>query len=72
MCVHTHTHIYAHTYIHTYTGIDVDAAKSEEERIMLIDANKLKNNPTLGVPLGSSQATPLHVAAAKNYLDVLK
>ncbi|KAL5475572.1 hypothetical protein EMCRGX_G025402 [Ephydatia muelleri] len=53
-------------------GIDVDAAKSEEERIMLIDANKLKNNPNLGVLLGSSQATPLHVAAAKNYLDVLK
>lgn len=53
-------------------GVDVDAAKSEEEHIMLVDAQKLKTNPSLSVPLSSGQATPLHVAAAKNYLDVLK
>lgn len=48
------------------------AVKSEEERIMLVDAHKLKSNPNLNLPLSSGQATPLHVAAAKNYLDVLK
>lgn len=46
--------------------------KSEEERLMLADANRLKNDPSLSPVLSPGGATVLHVAAAKNYLDVLE
>ncbi|KAK9731752.1 Ankyrin repeats (3 copies) [Popillia japonica] len=55
-------------------GIDCDKARSEEERLMLRDANEWlatschlanKANPKTG-------ATPLHVAAAKGYTNVMK
>ncbi|XP_068116938.1 protein phosphatase 1 regulatory subunit 12A-like isoform X4 [Hyperolius riggenbachi] len=54
-------------------GVDLDAAKREEEELMLRDARRWLNNgkyddlrhPTNG-------ATPLHVAAAKGYTEVIK
>ncbi|XP_069594615.1 protein phosphatase 1 regulatory subunit 12A-like isoform X1 [Ranitomeya imitator] len=54
-------------------GIDLDAAKKEEEELMLRDARRWLNNgkyddlrhPTTG-------ATPLHVAAAKGYTEVIR
>ncbi len=54
------------------TGIDVEAAKNEEERKMVEDANTMLNSrnykdrrhPTTG-------ATPLHVAAAKGYIKCM-
>ena len=53
-------------------GIDIDDIKCEEERRMLEDANKLRNNPEIESVLCTGGATPLHVAAAKNYTTVLK
>jgi protein phosphatase 1 regulatory subunit 12A len=52
-------------------GIDVDDVKCEEERIMLEDAKKLRNNPKLEAMVSPGGATPLHVAAAKNYTTVI-
>ncbi|XP_073514112.1 protein phosphatase 1 regulatory subunit 12A-like isoform X2 [Phyllobates terribilis] len=54
-------------------GVDLDAAKKEEEELMLRDARRWLNNgkyddlrhPTTG-------ATPLHVAAAKGYTEVIR
>ena len=60
-------------YVYFVAGIDVDVARSEEETMMLNDANewldtmmvKDKKHPKTG-------ATPLHVAAAKGYLKVME
>ncbi|GIY49058.1 protein phosphatase 1 regulatory subunit 12A [Caerostris extrusa] len=56
--------------------IDCDDARSEEERIMLEDAKRMLNagssvdtNETIHPRTG---ATPLHVAAAKGYIEVIK
>ncbi|XP_069821832.1 protein phosphatase 1 regulatory subunit 12A-like isoform X4 [Dendropsophus ebraccatus] len=54
-------------------GVDLDAARKEEEEIMLRDTRRWVNNgkyedvrhPTTG-------ATPLHVAAAKGYTEVIR
>jgi protein phosphatase 1 regulatory subunit 12A len=50
----------------------VDDVKCEEERIMLEDAKKLRNNPKLEAMVSPGGATPLHVAAAKNYTTVIQ
>jgi len=52
--------------------IDMDAVRGVEEVMMLEDANRLKNDPTLKPLLSHADATPLHVTAAKNYLQVMK
>ena len=39
---------------------------------MLDDAKTLLNNPKLRAPVSTGGATPLHVAAAKNYTTVIK
>ena len=46
--------------------------KTEEERMMLADANRLKNDPSLSPGVSPGGASVLHVAAAKNYLEVLE
>ena len=53
-------------------GIDVEEMKSIEEAAMLEDAQRLKNDPSLKSPISVGGATPLHIAAAKSYLRVLK
>ncbi|XP_071043701.1 protein phosphatase 1 regulatory subunit 12A isoform X3 [Parasteatoda tepidariorum] len=55
-------------------NIDCDLARSEEERLMLEDAKSMLNAGTdLNDRIHSrTGATPLHVAAAKGYIDVLK
>ena len=52
--------------------IDVDACKGVEEAMMLEDAKRLKNDHNLMPVMSHGGATPLHVAAAKNYLQVIK
>jgi ankyrin repeat protein len=52
--------------------VDVSDVKTEEERLMLADANRLKNDPSLSSVLSPGGATILHVAAAKDYLEVLE
>ena len=39
---------------------------------MLQDAKKLRNDPTISLVISNNGASPLHVAAAKNYITVLK
>lgn len=53
-------------------GIDLEGIRSEEEMVMLEDANELRNNPNSKPLISSGGATPIHVAAAKNYTTVLK
>ncbi|XP_067293365.1 protein phosphatase 1 regulatory subunit 12A isoform X2 [Pseudorasbora parva] len=53
-------------------GIDVDQARREEERVMLQDAMSLLAGSVSLVPHLNTQATALHVAAAKGYIEVLK
>lgn len=55
-------------------GIDCDAARSEEERIMLKDAKEwLQTKSSLvNVTHPKNGATPLHVASAKGYIEVMK
>lgn len=53
-------------------GIDIEDIKCEEERQMLDDAKKLRNSPDLEPIISANSATPIHVAAAKNYTTVLK
>ncbi|XP_013417046.1 protein phosphatase 1 regulatory subunit 12A isoform X3 [Lingula anatina] len=54
-------------------GIDAEAARQEEEQMMLADANQMLNNPRLAKVKvhAKTGATPLHVAAAKGYLRVM-
>ena len=59
------------------TGLDIKEARSHEERVMLADANKLLNYKNLNERSEiyrhpKSGATPLHVAAAKGYGEVLR
>ncbi|KAG8183407.1 hypothetical protein JTE90_008304 [Oedothorax gibbosus] len=56
-------------------GIDVDEARSEEERIMMADAEKMLAGDSINVddtvhPL--TGATALHVAASKGYCKVME
>ncbi|XP_041444520.1 protein phosphatase 1 regulatory subunit 12A isoform X2 [Xenopus laevis] len=54
-------------------GIDVEAARKEEERIMLRDARQWLNSGQINdVRHSKSGGTALHVAAAKGYAEVLK
>ena len=59
------------------SGLDVNEARSREERLMLADANKLLNLKNISERTDlychpKSGATPLHVAAAKGYSEVLR
>ncbi|KAL4659556.1 protein phosphatase 1 regulatory subunit 12A-like [Arapaima gigas] len=54
-------------------GVDVEAARKEEERIMLRDARQWLNSGKINdVRHIKSGGTALHVAAAKGYLEVLR
>nr|XP_012605797.1 protein phosphatase 1 regulatory subunit 12A isoform X8 [Microcebus murinus] len=54
-------------------GVDIEAARKEEERIMLRDARQWLNSGHISdVRHAKSGGTALHVAAAKGYTEVLK
>uniref|UniRef100_A0A8C8VMW2 Protein phosphatase 1 regulatory subunit n=1 Tax=Pelusios castaneus TaxID=367368 RepID=A0A8C8VMW2_9SAUR len=54
-------------------GVDIEAARKEEERIMLRDARQWLNSGRINdVRHAKSGGTALHVAAAKGYSEVLK
>ncbi|XP_068827276.1 protein phosphatase 1 regulatory subunit 12A isoform X3 [Capricornis sumatraensis] len=54
-------------------GVDIEAARKEEERIMLRDARQWLNSGHItDVRHAKSGGTALHVAAAKGYTEVLK
>ncbi|XP_046728692.1 protein phosphatase 1 regulatory subunit 12A isoform X10 [Silurus meridionalis] len=54
-------------------GVDIEAARKEEERIMLRDARQWLNSRQINdVRHAKSGGTALHVAAAKGYTEVLK
>uniref|UniRef100_A0A8C6P2V7 Protein phosphatase 1 regulatory subunit n=1 Tax=Nothobranchius furzeri TaxID=105023 RepID=A0A8C6P2V7_NOTFU len=54
-------------------GLDIEAARKEEERIMLRDARQWLNSGQIqDVRHIKSGGTALHVAAAKGYVEVLK
>ncbi|GAA6077310.1 protein phosphatase 1 regulatory subunit 12A isoform X5 [Tachysurus ichikawai] len=54
-------------------GVDIEAARKEEERIMLRDARQWLNSGQINdVRHTKSGGTALHVAAAKGYAEVLK
>lgn len=54
-------------------GVDLEAAKRlEEEQIMRDARTWLKDGPPANVQHPKTGATPLHVAAAKGYLEVLR
>ncbi|KAG9340007.1 hypothetical protein JZ751_022118 [Albula glossodonta] len=54
-------------------GVDIEAARKEEERIMLRDARQWLNSGQIcDVRHAKSGGTALHVAAAKGYSEVLK
>ncbi|KAG7456111.1 hypothetical protein MATL_G00248350 [Megalops atlanticus] len=54
-------------------GVDIEAARKEEERIMLRDARQWLNSGQINdVRHTKSGGTALHVAAAKGYSEVLK
>lgn len=53
--------------------MDIEAARKEEERIMLRDARQWLNSGQINdVRHAKSGGTALHVAAAKGYTEVLK
>lgn len=54
-------------------GVDIEAARKEEERIMLRDARQWLNSGQINdVRHTKSGGTAMHVAAAKGYSEVLK
>ncbi|XP_055087841.1 protein phosphatase 1 regulatory subunit 12A isoform X2 [Periophthalmus magnuspinnatus] len=54
-------------------GVDIEAARKEEERVMLRDARQWLNSGQIqDVRHAKSGGTALHVAAAKGYVEVLK
>ncbi|MGH0152665.1 UNVERIFIED_CONTAM: hypothetical protein FKN15_062919 [Acipenser sinensis] len=54
-------------------GVDIEAVRKEEERIMLRDAHQWLNSGQINdVRHAKSGGTALHVAAAKSYIEVLK
>lgn len=54
-------------------GVDLEAAKRLEEEEIMMDARAwLNDGPPADVRHPRTGATPLHVAAAKGYLEVLK
>lgn len=50
----------------------MEQARREEERVMLQDATAVMAGTGSLVPHQNTQATALHVAAAKGYIEVLK
>ena len=53
-------------------GVDADAARREEEEIMLWDANQWLNSEKFDeTPHPKTGATAMHVAAAKGYIKVM-
>ncbi|KAM5138612.1 protein phosphatase 1 regulatory subunit 12A-like isoform 2-T2 [Mantella aurantiaca] len=54
-------------------GVDLDAAKREEEELMLRDARCWLNNGKIEeIRHPTNGATPLHVASAKGYTEVIR
>ncbi|KAF5908281.1 protein phosphatase 1 regulatory subunit 12A-like, partial [Clarias magur] len=53
-------------------GVDVEQARREEERVMMQDVMAVLAGSGSLVPHPNTKATPLHVAAAKGYIEVLK
>ncbi|XP_048863277.1 protein phosphatase 1 regulatory subunit 12A-like isoform X5 [Brienomyrus brachyistius] len=54
-------------------GVDIEAARKEEERVMLRDARQWLNSGQIAdVRHTKSGGTAMHVAAAKGYAEVLK
>ncbi|RZC37193.1 protein phosphatase 1 regulatory subunit 12B-like, partial [Asbolus verrucosus] len=55
-------------------GIDCEAARNEEKRVMLQDAKEwlTTKSPMVDAPHPKNGATALHVAAAKGYIDVME
>ncbi|XP_029018713.1 protein phosphatase 1 regulatory subunit 12A isoform X4 [Betta splendens] len=54
-------------------GVDIEAARKEEERVMLSDARQWVNSGQIqDIRHAKSGGTALHVAAAKGYVEVLK
>ncbi|KAM4523631.1 protein phosphatase 1 regulatory subunit 12A isoform 5-T5 [Fundulus diaphanus] len=54
-------------------GLDIEAARKEEERVMLRDARQWLNSGQIqDTRHAKSGGTALHVAAAKGYVEVLK
>ncbi|ELT90127.1 hypothetical protein CAPTEDRAFT_184913 [Capitella teleta] len=51
--------------------IDADAARNEEEQVILRDANQWLNGTYAETPHPKTGATSLHVAAAKGYMNVM-
>uniref|UniRef100_H3B2G4 Protein phosphatase 1 regulatory subunit n=1 Tax=Latimeria chalumnae TaxID=7897 RepID=H3B2G4_LATCH len=59
--------------VNRQVGIDIEAARKEEERIMLRDARQWLNSGHINdARHPKSGGTALHVAAAKGYTEVLK
>lgn len=55
------------------SGVDLEAAKRLEEEQIMTDARTwLTEGPPADVRHPKTGATPLHVAAAKGYLEALK
>jgi protein phosphatase 1 regulatory subunit 12C len=55
------------------TGIDAEAARKEEEELMLRDTNQWLNGGCYSEePHPKTGAMALHVAAAKGYIKVMK
>lgn len=60
-------------YFLSQLGVDIEAARKEEERVMLRDARQWLNSGQIqDVRHAKSGGTALHVAAAKGYVEVLK
>ncbi|KAG2463048.1 MYPT1 phosphatase, partial [Polypterus senegalus] len=54
-------------------GVDIEAARQEEERIMIQDAQQWVNQGRVEISRHpKTGATALHVAAAKGYIEVMK
>ncbi|XP_018420692.1 PREDICTED: protein phosphatase 1 regulatory subunit 12A-like [Nanorana parkeri] len=54
-------------------GVDIEAAKREEEELMLRDARRWLNNGKIDdIRHPTTGASPLHVAAAKGYAEVIR
>lgn len=65
--------MYLITILFLSPGVDLEAAKHlEEEQIMRDARTWLNDGPPAHVQHPRTGATPLHVAAAKGYLDALK
>lgn len=56
-----------------HPGVDLEAAKRLEEELIMRDARSwLTESPPLDLRNPRTGATPLHVAAAKGYLEAIK